>query len=1040
VIKSKKCRSSVTKVTDTVNEMMTMETSPLKQLKILPSLQIFQVLSLMINIFTARNSSLLNKLEDDVERLADVLWIFTASDYLNPAEKPEEIAIKSKMGAFQLILTIKFETKTINIFREDFLNKSGIIKYLDEVANYLQLIRLDTKNAVHVNSRNDYELFVQSTRYQAPLSEKFIRKSALFRFFDTSFTGIVKYLTMGGSTNDIDSSDSTTSGKSKTGAVTDFGSISDYEIWKIGGGRLISLMSDFLCGYDFPTILTKHTEEAILIPEIILTMFCTLLDCRDSADETIKLRDSVKMKLWALQDAFSDFRLRDMVICLLNRAMLSSYSEPFFNLVPLVLRLGSYMMSEGNKNAQNSFMKPVVIGGQSIGFASPVRHILRQCMDVYNSSQKEKRIDMKVLKIVNEVSFFCRAFCGGHNKEARLFLRNQITLGSRIDLVYDTCDMLDLLGKVLSETYIKYISVEYFIDKIAPTAWEEISQDKRKCIAWHDKTIGYFSVARLLHSIGCGLKCLKDMVQGPCYDNQLPALKAVELVMTMIEYCGVVDLSAMTKLSTKGFTGSSFRRIQLETGDPKLFLKVYSDEMRRSGNEKSDAILKDLNHDDTKRNHLFDGAVGIDIDLLHRISKEAEMNALQFTLALLEGTVDFVVTTINTQANFPVIFQNMNNDFIKSSKVSYSWSQSPYVNQRKESAVAYLSLVSTLYSATGSSSKALEDWISNSKRKGLDIEKFNASVEIIGSKGDIQQIYFTIPEYITNYWMYPEVQRVKDVIVFKNDRDSPEEKINDFRVNMDIILNVMARQRYLSLLLTPPVHAIFGGRPVAPSWVLFFIPRQRVLMLLICLFLNIYYAYITYRERFPGYPGFDTYFAYLFDHLNQQYILNNPPVAVQTFQLIYVVSWIHISLNASIYFRNLLNSNAADHLFTDSDIVLDGVKNKPNAFLKMGSTTFKLLYGIFLVFYAELWSLAIVGFSLCGLYVSQWFYVPCLLEIIPQFQIMKSLMDIIALNITKILFTILLAILILYFYAVIGIKNICYQYNFHRDLSYICSL
>ena len=178
-----------------------------------------------------------------------------------------------------------------------------------------------------------------------------------------------------------------------------------------------------------------------------------------------------------------------MVIKLLNKAMNSSYDSPMFNIVPLVLRLGAFMMGEGNVNLQNSFMVP--LPNNQAGFVYPLRHILRECNSIYSNTTRDslRKVDLKMLRIINEVMAFCRAFCGGHNQKARLFLKSQESLNSKVDLVFDIAEGVNLLGSILDQTYIRYIEYEFFVEKLAPLVWDDGSGDKRKCIAWHDQSI-----------------------------------------------------------------------------------------------------------------------------------------------------------------------------------------------------------------------------------------------------------------------------------------------------------------------------------------------------------------------------------------------------------------------------------------------------------------------------------------------------------------------------------------------------------------------
>ena len=1020
-------RSTLAEVADSLNAIMSSEQSPLHQLKELPSIQVYHTLSAMIDVLYAGDGALWDLLCRNGDNLQVIIWIAVASNYMNVGNTDEEQLVKKKIAKFIQSLSQANEAFLISSFRREFLEKrNGIRSFLREVSVYLYRRLTGTKNIEHVNERNDYAIFCRTTRYSFSLSAGAIKSSALYRCAVNHFTAICKYLHAGGQ-GEEEEEESPDTKKSST-AVPSFATMSDFQLWTSSGGRLYILLSDYLHDFNYePTLLDPNitVKGHLIIPETFLSVLCALLDAEEINHESSKKREQRIKKLWAIQDAFKDFGIRAFVIKMLNKSTKSAYSKNLFSIVPLVLRLGSLMMGGGNKDMQNSFMKP--IHGTNLSIVSPLRHILRECAAVYGNMTQDtvKRIDLKMIRIVNEVLTFCRAFCGGHNKEARIFLKMQTTLSAKIDVVFDITSVLTIFGDILRQTYIKYISFPFFIECLAPLIWDDDSGDKRRCIAWHDHSVDYFEVAQLLYTLCCGFGCLKDIVQGPCYENQQPALKVSDILIAVLEYCGAMHLNTVTKVPTRGITGNSYRAVKLDLGNPELFLKKYREELARHGKLLEEPLMRKLKEGQPDSIHF-------DLYLLHRISKETELSCLKFTLALLEGTSANVVTELNQKLNYAILFQNMDSDFFSASKRSVFVGETTLLKLRKEAAVAYLTMISTFFSATGRSSAMLTSWIERCKRRGLDINAYNASVEIIGEKGDIQQIYFEIPSHIALYWPYPEVQKAKEYVIQHNDRDSPEEKINDFRKNIDFLLSIMARQKYLRYSMTPFLHAIFGGKPVAPQWLLFFVPRQRVIVLSLSLLLNIYYVYLTYRERFPGYPGFDTYFTYVYDVINREYDISGSGLYVTPFTIIGVLQWFHFSLNASIYLRSLLNSTAADNIEpTEED---DGFEGDRGFMKQLADRFYRTFYGLFLILLSEWWPAFVTGFSILAIYISQWFFVPCLLDVVQQFPLMRFLVEAVERNVVKIGFTVLLALLLLYFYATIAYLSFPDQYTFNGHM------
>ena len=1016
-------RSSLQMISDKITSILTYEASPLHHLPSPPSMKVYHTLGLIIDITMAGNGFLWKTLEADNAALQHMIWIGVTARYLiSHSELPvEDRPLKAKIDAFLSHASGAHGIILLRNFRSKFLSNWGIRKYLNAVNIYLLARRTGTKNISKVNLTNNYDELRKSSLYAYELSEKTIRNSAPYAFFHKSFASIGKFVSMGGlPPEDEETGERDVSQRSSNSSRLD--SLSDFDLWCACGGGLFELVAEYLIKYNFEEEASSDCDGsgAFGMPEMLFNTFCVLLTVRSSPNE--KLSSSARNRLYAVQDAFDSFGLRVMVVKLLNKALLYSYESSYFSLLPAILRLGSLIMAEGNRACQNSFMK--TIQGKTIGFVAPLRHILRECLQVYAHLQKDapKAVDMRMLKIVNEVTGFVRNFCGGHNKEARVFLRSQPVLQSKVDLVFDLAEMIGLLGDILLHNYIRYIKYDFFREKLAPFVWNESSEARRQCIAWHDKSVDYLEVAQLLYSLGGFFRCLKDVVQGPCYENQQPLIKLSSLVLPLVEFCGVMHLRTKTKLPSKGFSENSFRLLRFEMSDPTKFLKVYRDELMRNGKLKEEPVWRHMS--ESQRAH--EGSIGLDINLLLRVSKEAEVQCLQFALALLEGTSAGAVNELSSNVNYEILFQNMSSDFRSSSHSHLlhrrnGWRE--YSALRREASVCYLSLISTLFSATGHDTGMLARWIDKSKRKGIDINAFNASVEIVGSQGDIQQIYFTIPKHISQYWSYPEVQRSKEAIVYQNNRESPEEKINDFRDNIEVMLRVMARQRFLAYLLTPPLHALFGGKAFVPAWVLLIIPRPRVVILSIAIFLNFYYAYLTYRQVNPNFPGFDTYFQYLYDALNYELSVPTNFISFGIFTPLYVIKWLLFGLVGSVFIRNVLNSTAADRLLAaddDDNDYEDDKKRKSGVGLMIGKYLYISTFGFCLIILSEWWSISMCAFSLLAIFTSQWFYVPILLEVVPQFALMRFLVEAVRRNVFKILFTVIMFIILMYFFATIS--------------------
>jgi hypothetical protein len=171
--------------------------------------------------------------------------------------------------------------------------------------------------------------------------------------------------------------------------------------------------------------------------------------------------------------------------------------------------------------------------------------------------------------------------------------------------------------------------------------------------------------------------------------------------------------------------------------------------------------------------------------------------------------------------------------------------------------VQYLTLISTIAAAQREDPTVILDdllleWKADNAKQGFNTDKLVASIEISSSDGSVQSVYFPIPPFVTKYWPYPEVQKSKHAILYEVNRESPEDKIGHFYELMQGLVYVMRRQERLRRLLTPPLHALFGGENVLvkvfPFLQLF---KMRPMYFFLTILFSLYFAYDAYRDQYP---------------------------------------------------------------------------------------------------------------------------------------------------------------------------------------------
>eukprot|EP00596_Hydrurales_sp_CCMP1899_P005089 CAMPEP_0119051638 /NCGR_PEP_ID=MMETSP1177-20130426/73187_1 /TAXON_ID=2985 /ORGANISM="Ochromonas sp, Strain CCMP1899" /LENGTH=757 /DNA_ID=CAMNT_0007030911 /DNA_START=1652 /DNA_END=3923 /DNA_ORIENTATION=- len=478
----------------------------------------------------------------------------------------------------------------------------------------------------------------------------------------------------------------------------------------------------------------------------------------------------------------------------------------------------------------------------SLSMAS-IQRILKICrshIDVVRAKGPEE-LSPLCLPIMIQVFGFCSMLCSGHNSRARHFLRDQdwdshggegdgddfsghnsrarhflrdqdwdSMEGNKrnYDVVKETAAAVNsLLAAACS--LMKYVKNNYFNSSLAPLIWPSLSNvGKRRYIAWHDTDVNYFVLAQLIHTAAAGFVSLTEMAQGPCVENQKAVLIATNRCPALLEFLGAMHIEATCTIGSRfigtqrkipllgGYPGNFYKAILKEIPPPE-FLSDASDDYVAMLRARSDwkpsltQILLNGEYSSEGAQKSSEKILGIDLDLLKKIGKFAELSCLRMILALLEATVDKVALTIDSCLNKGIMMQNMQNLYLIALKTMGK--KSEYF---RTAAVSYMTINMTLALCTTNTAlttpktglqtvSLLDEWMEKQVKDGHDNNALLAAVEIIGFDGQIQSVYFPVPSFVSQYWGYPEVQKAKEALIYENSRQSPEEKIADFYTGMD---------------------------------------------------------------------------------------------------------------------------------------------------------------------------------------------------------------------------------------------------------------
>ena len=290
--------------------------------------------------------------------------------------------------------------------------------------------------------------------------------------------------------------------------------------------------------------------------------------------------------------------------------------------------------------------------------------------------------------------------------------------------------------------------------------------------------------------------------------------------------------------------------------------------------------------------------------------------------------------------------------------------------------------------------------------------------------------------------IFVEVTTAKDQVMQEVLRTSPEEKMTDFFSQLHRLESVMGRQQLLRNTLTPPLHTIFGGQSWIPPYIRAFSVSQRQFLLVLTFYLNVIFV----LNSFPGSSIFDdeltrrtgqidffsaSVWKSFFTRINQPLV-------------IYLIRAIHFLLAGIQVVRKVFNSRILDSS-VDKDVVVDSAqKNSTTVLLWRIAMNIMLSPKTFLLLlYDTWWTLLLFGFSALGIFYYLGWYVPCVLDVIPQIKYMTFLVDAIKANVLKICLTIFFCLILLYVYAVVTflfMPNQVSNYYYYYYYYYYCLL
>jgi len=807
---------------------------------------------------------------------------------------------------------------------------------------------------------------------------------------------------------------------------------SDFEVFVEGGGLMIRSMLKNL-----PAYCQINFTSALFYISLLSGCLKTKMELAQK-----KRKASASEKLKGFQVALNSLGSIGMVMQILKVACKFLYDpHAALKIVPNLLEFGSALVNR-NLKVQNTVVTGLVReGNQSIqvvpdndrtefllGLQGVFRY-LRQRIETA-TTQEGTSLRPEEEKLFRACYSFLNSLASGNNKLSKSFLREQPRMTESVNLVVEAAVGVQCLG-VLASSKMKYIEEPEFFRAVS-IAVPGSNGLHRRFIEWQDRGQELQQLETLFSVLSCGLSTLTELIQGPIFENQLIVRRALSNCDELLEFSGTLSLTITKKsaLQKKVWMGGDPQKFYLlllshilpkkELVNTPFHMKIEKACEDWGVDSKQINKLKKRAHIDCCRkmsNFLWhqtfgrcNGMVshacsylkcckgpsserishykGFDLVKLKKESAAMELQLLMLLSAMLEGQNHLLVEHVKDNINWPIMMQNMGSSFVLSK----------HNETIREIAVLYLTVLSSLSTASlDESSMMIAKYLDEADREmaaeGIQKEDVISSVEVVGSDGQMQQVFFPVPDLVKKFWDFPKVRRLKEKVKFSVNRESPEEKILDFYKKMDTLYHLLKMQRRLRNTFMW-FHIFFGGKTYIPI-----LGDQRKMILAITLLLNFTTIYETYFDDL-------TYLSDQVYGLDQYEEWKHH----KTFNL--VAQYLHVVFCCSLCLAELLNSVAA------FDVLQKARENSWLDKLKRNSVMLRPLK-MMIVLRDKLWFIALLTLSLLGFFSHRLWYAACVIDIIPQIRMMEFLLESISRNISKLFLTVLLGVIMLYIFSTV---------------------
>jgi len=678
---------------------------------------------------------------------------------------------------------------------------------------------------------------------------------------------------------------------------------------------------------------------------------------------------------------------------------------------------GTLLLLQGNQQNQNDISHGVQRQGNgnqkfdynlTATFLEALQFLLReirQRVETQRVTQGRVKAPNWMLVLAKQLLTFLAALAFGENASVKDFLRRQKGRDST-NIVMETSQLISCVCS-LTTTCIIYLDDPVF-EKIAPEIPGSNGRS-RNFFAWHNYENDYVLIIELIELLGAGFRALSEFISGPNTDNQIICRRAATVAPDLLEFMGSLHLRLPTKVQGEEWCGDdpySFYSILVSNiekhqsgaavvklnSDPKIkefLLQIQPAKDPLEKVKKRSCFGKKAKVQEASRVNDY---LGIDVDALILAAAKCENELLTLTLGLVDGQDPTNFT--HFLECWPLLLQNMNSTLILGRAAA---GQSYHDSQVS----GYLTLLNWVVSSFAEDSEGktlrlyLQQWEKGITEKiGMPLRDIISSVEVNSKDEKLIRIYFPVPGIVQMHWTLPEIQNEKKVVLYSVNRDTPEERVQDFYKKRNIVMDALKMQALISRKMGF-MHMFFGGR--SPGWMAYF-PSQRGWLLCQTLFQNIFLLYEKYQDDYPL--------------VSDDSVLNTIKNWEYEKQFWYFLGVTH-SLNVlSLLIQFVLNSTAicSDFNYRSRYEVVRQLIQKPSV---------QIMVRLVGALYEAKWMSLMMFFSLMGMFDHLW-YAFAVMDVVFQIRMMSFLLESITRNLTKLTLTILLSFVVLYIISLVA--------------------